>query len=1348
MPIALSAELKDRLLDAAEEGLDFNWLVQISWGAPVGTQYYASRPVTIDGNVYQAKLLNKPQVPKAANLSDVQPGALNDSVEILLLNTPEDEDGEPDGARIQDLMTMAPLAGKLVKVGLCDLQVLSGGEADVKWDGLYQVDAIVKNRHQVRLTCVDATLRNGEKQIGVEISDNDWPAAPGESYGRVRGPVFGKVEDLDLIPVEAGLTVHLAGEIDEQDTTIPVKGELGLWQSTGWVELGLEIIKYQGLDKTAGELLSCVRGAGFPNTTAAGHASGVVVREVYSGRETTLNGSILSTATSLTVASATDMPTTGVLVVESEAIAYSGKSGNTLQNLQRGVPVPTIPSVHDDGTAVRSIPIGPDGNPRYRYVVAEGAANAVVDLRVVDAEAGDGPEERVNVVPYSGGVAVVSQITTTSGKVMTAVDLPARPKVEKYSGEVAVPAEFVTETNGAVDADGIATAASFLRWRKGPTMSTNLAAQLPYALDPNSSAKAAILKTAATDRILDMIFNAHWDAGLNAPRRKYGRFKDARLKVRYQYDRAPAAVADYGSLAVLKDGVTQKTVRLQPTLGSSGANGTISGTQTLAKSRWNAQPQVKRIELISKTTNMVLFDSPNITRMMWADPWRQGPAQAGSPVNHGSAYDGDPRSFICGDWTVSNGAPDGGSPTVVASGYQGAGDLILHNRDPFPPANSRDILQSVKITIHNPTLSDPNKLTGWGGNAYLVNSSNITSVAIPIGIARNATSASFTKVVNTTFANIAYLQINIPPYTLVSGQRAGSVVGDITVEFTILQDVEGQRLDTTVDGSFFTLTGGGSTVATAIYEQTISLGNLAKTWGRAQGKDPWEFFNQAAPQGTLGGLQLIASLPSTAGALQMAIGDVILEMEYEELEVTYDGVLIADVDGRAGTPVGGGATAVLENPVDLLAYLVDEAEFLDMAAYRDAASFEAVRPLVDEWKLARAITEPVAVRDLIAELCGDSRLLQVFDSGVLYCRYRTVDAPMIESVGIVGDQEDVARALISTVYPIENEVVRVANSLGCYYRRNYRVEDFRGLVEAEDPISIEAVGKRRATPNLHWHQSARGYAEGLPAQRAAVKNLADFLLRVSARLWDYVTIELHAAAAESLQRYDVLTLNDPQNGYYEANGRVMSTSRGADGTTWTVRLQMSPATSGYYWQALSETGEPVTGTYIQLSHGSTRMQFYILGLLVLELDATGGMTAPYNVIQSGASSAVLPEDAGVAGTTLPLLFRSNEAGDVIMVYRQIRGGALAGYLELVVWIDQDGNVEICPAYDETSDTWNERDLRTPADLSGSGPSGVVDTGTGGTTGSLQFFVGSKKVAEIGGERLEVREILAARAEDL
>jgi hypothetical protein len=101
------------------------------------------------------------------------------------------------------------------------------------------------------------------------------------------------------------------------------------------------------------------------NVTGSENSSGVVsvtydvtdlessqtTNYLFYGAVSSLSGSITNNVTSLTVADASNFPSSGTILIDNEIISYTSKSSNSLQGLTRGASSST-PSIHSDGANI------------------------------------------------------------------------------------------------------------------------------------------------------------------------------------------------------------------------------------------------------------------------------------------------------------------------------------------------------------------------------------------------------------------------------------------------------------------------------------------------------------------------------------------------------------------------------------------------------------------------------------------------------------------------------------------------------------------------------------------------------------------------------------------------------------------------------------------------------------------------------------------------------------------------------------------------------------------------------------------------------------------------------------
>ncbi|MGR3456086.1 hypothetical protein [Pseudooceanicola sp.] len=140
-----------------------------------------------------------------------------------------------------------------------------------------------------------------------------------------------------------GIFSNLTADIDADDTDIPLI-DATPFASSGEIELGDEVIPYTG--KSGNTLTGATRGVG-----ATAHSSGAEVRAEplpdpdlvvpHAGGTSYVTGALAADlsadATVATLANAGLFATSGAFRIAGELIPYTGKSGNTLTGLSRGV---------------------------------------------------------------------------------------------------------------------------------------------------------------------------------------------------------------------------------------------------------------------------------------------------------------------------------------------------------------------------------------------------------------------------------------------------------------------------------------------------------------------------------------------------------------------------------------------------------------------------------------------------------------------------------------------------------------------------------------------------------------------------------------------------------------------------------------------------------------------------------------------------------------------------------------------------------------------------------------------------------------------------------------------------
>ena len=164
-------------------------------------------------------------------------------------------------------------------------------------------------------------------------------------------PATGVDRDADLSnakDVNLTLRINLSKHIQPRAlTTLGYNGDGGVRVENA------DTFKFSnGFVSSAANSLSCLSNTGF-----------------YENREqTTLNGAINNSVTTIALTSAAQFPTAGTIVVGSEQITYTGKSGNNLTGCTRGADIQgtTSPAAHSNGAIVHHFKFISTNNYGYR----------------------------------------------------------------------------------------------------------------------------------------------------------------------------------------------------------------------------------------------------------------------------------------------------------------------------------------------------------------------------------------------------------------------------------------------------------------------------------------------------------------------------------------------------------------------------------------------------------------------------------------------------------------------------------------------------------------------------------------------------------------------------------------------------------------------------------------------------------------------------------------------------------------------------------------------------------------------------------------------------------------------
>lgn len=1261
---SLSAAFEAKVDAAAEDGLSIIYLVCIQYPT-LGWINYGTRATALDGVAYYAKLKGPPSVDKQAHFGAAQGSMpLNSALTVDLINTPETEYGETDTARIQDLVAQYGILGALVKVGVVEAGLTT--YADAKWDGVYRVDGYSHSANVVRLSLVDAMLHPGEAEVTVKLGAH-FPLAPDSSKGQTVGPVFGKCDGIELIPVVGGNTVMLYSAITETAT-----------QATLW-------------------------GTNWRNLTA-----------------------------------------TGVLYIENERCVYNWISGGTSTDtlavvglIRNDGNVDSVPVEHAAGSQVHICAMS-GGSPLYRYAVGIADTFNCLNYRAILRDG----------TPFflSAG-ASASGTVDIAGRKLWYLDWTSRIKAENYSTSTSSFERGFAETVLTRGADGYATPTGFAYWAAGSGCGSSLVAQIPLALDPKASTQALYLKAnSATSKVLHLVFSLDLGSTLTTFLHKYGRFAGARLNLRLQYNKVsdyrPSWRIEHDSVLVPFDGASG-TIEGPPDAVDLGS-GSISGEAPVAKENWEQTTTETEIKLAVRAKGYI---GTSWTYATMVDPnaaaIASGTTQAPIPV--ANLTDGNKQTGVGAiDWaagydplelvSTSTASPPAGVTNTFCN-------LYTVNRM-FESAATLDKLTSLRLYAYHMHDSANAVIAAWQtGFDFIVTAwsgENLTGTKLwtsPTWYVGKNEATKYYDIPLAAFAKTKPQSIGISVYMFSNPVWDGTyynwygrVVGGFNLYMSVQKYIEGAQDDVMVDGGFFSLSGSGGNVPSAVYDYSIPLTDLVNKWAQAGGVNAWEFFNDTASEGGDKGMGFKLSIASATGDLEIAIGDIELELDYNAYAPEWDAPLLADLDGQTGSLISGG-TGVLETPMDLLLYLVDNAYYMNLAGYSDAAEFAAVHAYTSQYKLARAVREETTLQELIGSLCAECGCALLFDGESIYPKRITPSFALASSVMEIGTQSDKALGLVSDDVMLEQPLDSYACRVSFGYRKSNFFSGAEGGIVQSAVSPIHSIFARRAMKHktLEWHSSWRGYGSRA-AQDAIVAAYAQQQLALVSTPWEYIDVTLYLAAGEKLQRGDIVKFSYTRIGLVDVPARVVSTTRIAF-DQWRVRLQLYPGTSAYYWFYSARSSYPDYGTYPNVDYwlryrlSLTELEVVIWGVHVATINASGDILVKGDIILAGYSGS---GRVGVEGTPQhnAITADTTEIDPRILFW---------------LWREEDATYELVMALRRNGDlylygdreTTNLRDWLTGGTYSET-DAGVHDTGDGeSVTGQLRFSTGATVKCYIG-----------------
>ncbi len=194
-----------------------------------------------------------------------------------------------------------------------------------------------------------------------------------------------------------------------------------------------------------------------------------------------------------------------------------------------------------------------------------------------------------------------------------------------------------------------------------------------------------------------------------------------------------------------------------------------------------------------------------------------------------------------------------------------------------------------------------------------------------------------------------------------------------------------------------------------------------------------------------------------------------------------------------------------------------------------------------------------------------------------------------------------------------------------------------------------------------------------------------------------------------------MTLQRGRSNLYSAPGRIVQTQR-IDARYGRVVVQMYPQTAALYWDGIENDSTASTRTYIRIIGAGAKMQWWLNGLLLAEVDAFGDW-----FLRDGLEIIANPVTSYDAnnGTPTNSALRWSPSSQRFQIYRNVAGPG--GGTERVASLRQDHGIQI----HKSAETGELRDISFGNALGTYATDGVIDADD-----MLRVVIGGQVVLQI------------------
>ena len=464
-----------------------------------------------------------------------------------------------------------------------------------------------------------------------------------------------------------------------------------------------------------------------------------------------------------------------------------------------------------------------------------------------------------------------------------------------------------------------------------------------------------------------------------------------------------------------------------------------------------------------------------------------------------------------------------------------------------------------------------------------------------------------------TRAQVETLEVSVWPFEESSYIGVKFEVRDIRV-WTKLADVatwdlEGANIPIVTDSEAAIIALSGTKMSNRMIKK-IDIMNELSAWAVNKGVSIWDYFSPNSG----GSPEFLVQARNTEANVNLALYNLYFEFHFKPIVAfSEETIVTADVRGLPDT-----SNDLIENPTDLMIAMIDGVsangfDGLGLSAYRDTATFTAVKLLIANYAFARQVTERLSYLQALYELKRESRTEILNELG----KYLLVYMPSVfSSESITFDTDDMLNALISID---RSDTSQLVNKLNVYFDKNYKSEQQFGApsLQYNKAVTVESSasqnepwGLQEKDLILKWHNS-KG------ADTPDVSDLANYFINTKAYKENVFTVETGVRA----KLWELTTILDVTSAYLGLDSAQCMIIGRQNIAPHKVQLQLvyQQSGEGIVWESAVGVGAEIIS-----SQGDNYLYIKISGVVVARIDGSGNIALSGELQSDQSSEGVFP----------------------------------------------------------------------------------------------------------------------------